>query len=527
MKRSLMKKRTRVNSINKFIGVIFWFLAPFCNYIFALENTFAQKLKEDESCIIINKKNVTHKFVYSDQQTDHFVKNIFECWEPETFEIFDKVKDPETIAIDLGSWIGTTSIWLSKNFYHVVAVDADPISLKCLRLNLKASECGNVTICERPIAQTSQKFIFGPRGSQLNESISYIKEELNESASQSNNDFVVRGLPFKQLIHDYIYTNDQLKSRKVSFIKCHIEGGEENIIEDLLHFAYYNKTKVYLSFHVSWWKSKKITDFAYLFTFFKTNCPTTNICEYINNNPFTSLLFEPLNNSPELLVKNNIPAIIIGYNQYTYIKNMVSQLEKYTSDILIIDNNSSFIPLLNYYENDFKYTLLKQKVNYGHTVYRENFIQNLVGDLYLLTDPDLEFNAKLPDNFIQALIEVSNYFGAIKVGFALCIDADDLRTDILVEGKSIVEFESSYWQNKLIYPANPALKLYRAPIDTTFCLVNKKYEDREHIRMAGDFLCLHLPWHKNFNKKLADKEYGAYLKNNTSTHWFKGSNETT
>jgi len=472
--------------------------------------------------ITVLKKNVVYKFVHFDKATDHFTQNVFPSWENETFDVFDKVKDPQGIAIDIGAWIGTTAIWLSKNFSHVIAIDADRVSLKCLALNLAASECNNVSICDRPIAQTSQKFIFGPRGDELNESISYIKEEMGTSPAHSTNDYIVRGLPFKQLVHDYIYANNRLPTQKISFIKCDIEGGEENIIEDLLYFAYFNKTKVYLSFHLSWWKSKKITDFEYLFKFFKTNCPRANICEYIKHNPFASLLFEPIE-SKDTLIKKNVPAVIIGYNQYTYIKNMVAQLEKYTTDIIVVDNNSTYKPLVDYYENDFKYTLLKQKRNYGHTVFQKGFVQDLVGDIYILTDPDLEFNHKLPANFIQVLIDVSNHFSSYKTGFALLIDADDIRTDIKLEGKSIKEWEKPFWQNKLHHPGYAGLELYRAALDTTFCVVNKKYGPWPHnnIRVAGNYTCKHIPWHTDFKDKLIPGEYEAYSQSNISTNWFK------
>lgn len=490
----------------KFIGFIYLLLLAY--------NFFSSC--NDANYIIVNKKGVLHKFVKFDRETDHFTQNVFQNWENETFDIFEKVKNPEGIAIDLGAWIGTTAIWLSKNFYHVVAIDADTVSLKCLKLNLEASECFNVSICPQPIAQKSQKVFFGPQGDKLNESTSCIKEEIK---GQNAHDYIVRTLTFKQLIHDYIFSNEKLKSRKIEFIKCDIEGGEEHIIEDLLFFAYYNKTKVYLSFHLSWWKSNKIRDFEYLFKFFKTNCPTANIAEYIEKNPFASLLFEPLNNAGTL-IKKNMPVVVIGYNQFTYIKNMVSQLEKYTSDIIVVDNNSTYPPLINYYENDFKYTLLKQKINFGHKVFEQRFVQDLVGDNYILTDPDLKFNSKLPTNFIKVLIDVSNYFQASKVGFALCIDADDIRNDITFAGLSIKQWESVFWKNKLHYQEDPSLELYNAAIDTTFCLINKKYSGL-NIRIAGNYTCKHLPWHINFKQDLLPGEYEAYTQHNLSTNWFK------
>lgn len=472
---------------------------------------------EQDDYICINKKNVLHKFVHFDQPTDHFTMNVFANWENETFDIFDQVKDPQGIAIDLGAWIGTTAIWLSNNFYHVIAVDADPVSLQCLTMNLQASNCANVSICPKPIAQIGNRVIFGPRGNVLNESISYIKDK---STCPSQNDHEMQALTLKQLIYDYIFTNEKIKNHPISFIKCDIEGGEENILEDILYFAFHNKCKAYISFHLDWWKSKKITDFEYLFTFFKTNCSDQNICEYIKKHPFSSLLFEPLKTGNPL-IKKNMPAIIIGYNQFTYIKNMIEQLEKFTNDIIVIDNNSSYKPLLDYYENDFKYTLLRQKTNGGHTIYTDRYIQNLVGDFYILTDPDLEFNSKLPANFIQVLIDVSHHFGAHRVGLALCVDSPDIRTDIQFHGHTIKEWESQFWKHPLSYPDNPTLQLYDAAIDTTFCLINKRPKNQLHIRIAGDYTCFHLPWHKDFKSKLQNGEYETYTQNNVSSCWLK------
>ena len=279
-----MKKKGTLYRKFNLQNVVFW--------LFVL--LFSNQLIGDDY-ITINKKNVIHKFVRFDQPTDHFTQNVFWNWENETFEVFDKLKDNQGIAIDLGAWIGTTSIWLSHNFYHVIAVEPDITSQKCLRANLIASDCSNVSICDQPVSNKNQPVIFGPLGRILNESISSIKTNTN-----NENDYTINSITFKNLIEDYFYSNDQLNSRKISFIKCDIEGGEEQILEDVLQFAYYNQIPVYMSFHLSWWKSKNINDFDDLFHYFETNCPTANICEFIRKNPFASILFQPKNNEPLL-----------------------------------------------------------------------------------------------------------------------------------------------------------------------------------------------------------------------------------
>lgn len=480
---------------------------------FILLLIFTSCIAEENDYIVVNKKNVTYKFVRFDDPTDHFTSRVFHNWENDTFEAFEKVKNPQNIAIDLGAWIGTTAIWLSKNFHHVVTVDCDKVSLVCLEKNLKASECNNVTICNKAIAATNEEVIFGPKGRTLNESISCIKKEKTHPE-----DYLARSMTFKQIIHDYVFANPDLNSHAISFIKCDIEGGEEDILEDILHFAYYNNCAVHMSFHTSWWHSKKIRDFEHIFKYFKTDCPSNDICQYIEHHPFAAILFEPVESG--ILTKKEMPAVIIGYNQLTYIKNMVKQLEKYTSDIIVVDNNSNYAPLLDYYQNEFKHTLLKQKTNFGHTVYNQGFVQKLVGDLYVLTDPDLRFNIHLPDQFLDDLKAVSDWFKASRVGFALCIDSNDIRTDILCHEKTIKAWEKQFWQHKLYYPAHKNMELYSAPIDTTFCLINRRNTDGPHIRVAGNYTCFHLPWHKNFRDFLEPGEYESYLVNNKSTTWF-------
>lgn len=239
--------------------------------------------------IQVIKKNVLYKFVPFDKTTDLWVRNVFPHWETETFDVFDAVKDSGGIAIDIGAWIGATTIWLSKNFSYVVAVEADKVSLQCLKKNLEASGCTNVIVCESPIAAKIANLVFGPAGGQkLNDSMSHIKDKVT-----SADDYIVKSITFKRLISDYVYSHFGLL-KKISFIKCDIEGGEENIISDMLFFALYANVKVHLSFHVTWWKTKKIEDFEGLFKLFKTNCPQVNICNYLKQNPFAALLFEPL-----------------------------------------------------------------------------------------------------------------------------------------------------------------------------------------------------------------------------------------
>ena len=106
-----------------------------------------------EDYIVVERGNVAHVFVATHVEwIDHFLEINFPEWENDTFAIFEMVKDPQGIAIDLGAWLGTTAIWLSKNFAYVVAVEADRDSVHYLEKNIRASDCQNVAICNKAVA---------------------------------------------------------------------------------------------------------------------------------------------------------------------------------------------------------------------------------------------------------------------------------------------------------------------------------------------------------------------------------------
>lgn len=227
----------------------------------------------------------------------------------------------------------------------------------------------------------------------------------------------------------------------------------------------------------------------------------------------------------------NIPIFIISYNQYTYVKSMVEQLMKFPNmNIYIIDNKSTYPPLLEYLKSiEGKVKVLYQPENYGHTVYERDEIIALGGDKYVVTDPDLILNPKLPKNFLEIMAELSDKYRTNKIGFALDITNNiNLKRRVKITEKnaqletahewkqfeniSIPEWERKHWQNRI---ADSEYELYRVPIDTTFALINKKYYIKgsmaNSIRIAGDFTAVHRTWLNDFEKELKPGEHEFYM----------------
>jgi hypothetical protein len=222
-----------------------------------------------------------------------------------------------------------------------------------------------------------------------------------------------------------------------------------------------------------------------------------------------------------------IPVFIISYNQYTFVKSMVEQLQPYTTNIYVIDNKSTYEPLIEYLKeiNGNKATVLWMPENYGHKVYERDEIIALGGEKYVVTDPDLLLNPNLPPNFIDILAELSDKYKTNKIGFALDIKNNINIKKKLTNGKTLPEHESVYWSQPI---SDPDYTLYRANIDTTFALINKEYYMKgsleNSIRVAGDFTCVHRPWLNDWEADLEPGELDHYLNaNNKSTTitWWK------
>lgn len=198
-----------------------------------------------------------------------------------------------------------------------------------------------------------------------------------------------------------------------------------------------------------------------------------------------------------------IPIIIINYNQLFYLKILIDSLiSRGYHNIIIIDNNSNYLPLLKYYkELDLtKITLEKQTDNLGHMVFfkkKELFTKYANNGYYILTDADIVPNENLPNDFVFQLIEIMElyHYNIAKVGFALKVD--DIPEFYPLK-KQVMKWEYQYWQDKIDE------NLYRADIDTTFALYKPFYRRGffqnnffSGIRVAGDFCAKHGGWYLN------------------------------
>lgn len=223
-------------------------------------------------------------------------------------------------------------------------------------------------------------------------------------------------------------------------------------------------------------------------------------------------------------LKNNteIPIIIISYNQLENLQKIVDFfLKRKFSNIIIIDNCSTYEPLLQYLDEiKDKVILEKQTKNKGYRVFFDSpeLIRKYAKGFYILTDPDIIPNNNLPHNFLQTFIRKleSNFNKVCKVGFAL-----ELKNipDTYPYKSKVLDWESKYWRNEV------EKDIFFADIDTTFALYKPQYPMRfrnvnfyRALRFGGNYVSEHMGWFIDPNNYTNEQLY-YYNHADNSSSW--------
>lgn len=217
-----------------------------------------------------------------------------------------------------------------------------------------------------------------------------------------------------------------------------------------------------------------------------------------------------------------IPIFVISYNRLSYLKVMIERLERLgKTNIIIIDNASTYPPLLEYYKQ-IPYKVIKMEQNEGHMVFWNNpKFEDYRKNFYIVSDPDIEIIDECPQDFIKIFFEyLKKYPFVRKVGFSLKID--DLPEQSIL-GKEVQKWERRYYKAKV-----DGGKLFYAAIDTTFALyvpdqLAKKLKFYSAFRTAYPYQARHLPWYK-LKTNITDED--IFYSQNKKNGWWDNANGT-
>lgn len=215
-----------------------------------------------------------------------------------------------------------------------------------------------------------------------------------------------------------------------------------------------------------------------------------------------------------------IPFIINNFNQLFYLRQLIVFLQNHNfKNIIIIDNNSAYPPLLDYYkelENQSAVTVYKLNQNIGHRALysQKEIMRKYCKGYYFLSDADCIPYSDLPSNFTSKMIGLLDkyYLRISKVGLAL--NLDDIPDHYKLKEK-VLSWEKRFWQNEV------ETDVYEVPVDTTLALYKPAYGLRivrspflNGLRLAGKYKIKHGGWYENSQNPTAEH---LYYKNSAST----------
>lgn len=208
----------------------------------------------------------------------------------------------------------------------------------------------------------------------------------------------------------------------------------------------------------------------------------------------------------------DIPIILNNYNRLSTTKKLADDLYNlgYTN-IHILDNQSTYPPLLDYYTIcPYKVVLLDANME-QLAIYNSGYINNFINLPWVVySDPDIALSSTIPENFIQILIEKAEKYGHNKAGLALGLDGlpdNDYANHYR-------NWEQRYWRQEL------EKDVYEAHVDTTFCIIKPGHcFDYRAIRVAGNMTARHVPWFVDFNN--LDEEEKYYLEHSRDWSTYK------
>ncbi|PWB21791.1 glycosyltransferase family A protein [Flavobacterium sp. HTF] len=214
-----------------------------------------------------------------------------------------------------------------------------------------------------------------------------------------------------------------------------------------------------------------------------------------------------------------IPIIIISFNQLHYLEKLIDYLTKHNyKNIVIIDNNSTYKPLLEYFDKiNSIVTIHRLKDNYGHLVFWENkgLFEKYSKGYYALTDADINPIPECPGDFLNHFKKILDKDQKItKVGFSLKVD--DIPNTNLYKDR-ILKWESQFSKDER-KDGN-----FAAEIDTTFALYRPGYQyDIANFysacRTKMPFVARHGGWYID-NRNLTEEQKFFFANCNESSSW--------
>jgi hypothetical protein len=201
-----------------------------------------------------------------------------------------------------------------------------------------------------------------------------------------------------------------------------------------------------------------------------------------------------------------IPIYITNFNNLDRgFRQLVSWLQASNCDITVIDNASTWPPLMDWYNDHLEVRFRDAHENLGPYAFWELGLHKQQRERFIVTDPDLRPTELCPSALltIDRMEKVMDTFQVGKVGVSLSLDN---IPEYYKFGQQVRDWESQFWTR----PTEDGLA-YHADIDTTFCLYEPGSEchpqNPHRLRLAPPYTFEHVPWYEDSSKPHPERDY--------------------
>lgn len=189
------------------------------------------------------------------------------------------------------------------------------------------------------------------------------------------------------------------------------------------------------------------------------------------------------------------PVYINNRNRLASTRALVADVRRMGGTPIIVDNASSFQPLLDWYDHAKPCEVVRMPINGGS---QAPWLCGVIGEgYYVETDSDLDLSG-CPDDTLEKLrAAFDKHKDVNKVGLSLRLD--DLPAH---SAAAVHKVEDRYWSKK-------QGDAYIADVDTTFALYHTARKARflSALRLAPPYTARHLPWYVDPVNRSAEEQY--------------------
>jgi hypothetical protein len=203
------------------------------------------------------------------------------------------------------------------------------------------------------------------------------------------------------------------------------------------------------------------------------------------------------------------PIWINNRNRLTTTRKMVEFLSAIPGTVVtIIDNDSTYIPLLEWYV-EYKGNIIFLKENMGPWApWKTKLDLSMGSGYYVVTDSDLDLSGVPSDVLTRLQSGLDQFPGIVKTGLSL--EIDDMPTKPIKD--QVLKWEHRFWKRKV------ADIWWSADIDTTFAMYRGSWHNEAQctwpaLRSDRPYVARHIPWYRVMD----DEE--KYVEAHCETKW--------